>query len=358
MSAERIDWSQLWYPGPKRLFTADELARAGSDALPRTAALVALVNAACMAFAMMQLAPAAATAQLSGLIIAAIILACVGVKALWRAPTRRGLMLWSFGAAGAFFALTAALRWRRGGPPDEIGMALVACATGLMLMVMLAWWFVCAYRAEQIAARLREQDERAQAVAAARQLATAQVQPHFLFNSLASLQHWVHTQDDRAPALLDALLGFLRTTLPLFERPQLRVGEEAQAVRQYLAVMQLRLGERLRWRVEVDAAAGDALLPPGLLLTLVENAIEHGVQRSLSGAELTLTARGLGERLRVEVRDSGPGIAAGATDGVGLANARARLTQSFGAAALLTLTPAPEGGTMACIECPLTPPAP
>ena len=132
-------------------------------------------------------------------------------------------------------------------------MALVACAAGLMLM--LAWWFVCVYRAEQIAARLREQDERAQALAAARQLASAQVQPHFLFNSLASLQHWVHTQDNRAPALLAALMGFLRTTLPLFERPQLRVSEEAQC---------------------------------------------------------------------------------------------------FGSAAWLTLAPAPEGGTLACIECPLT----
>ncbi len=142
--------------------------------------------------------------------------------------------------------------------------------------------------------------------------------------------------------------------LPLFERPQLRVSEEAQTVRHYLGVMQLRLGERLRWQVEVDAAAADALLPPGLLLTLVENAIEHGVQRSLLGADLTLSARATGARLRVDVRDSGPGIAAGVADGVGLANARARLAQCFGSAASLTLAPAPMGGTLASIESPLT----
>jgi Histidine kinase len=350
-----IDWSQLWYPGPKRVFSAEEMARAGSDALPRTAVVVALVNAACMASAMMQLAPAAATAQLLGLIVAAFVGGWVGVKALWRAPTRRGLLVWSMGAAAAFVVVMLGLRLR--GPRDEVTMALVACASALLLMAMLAWWFVCLYRAEQVAARLREQDERAQAVAAARQLATAQVQPHFLFNSLASLQHWVQAKDDRAAPLLDALMGFLRTTLPLFDRPLLRVADEAEAVRHYLGVMQLRLGERLRWTVEIDAGAADALLPPGLLLTLVENAIEHGVQQSLSGAALSVRVDRVGERLRIDVRDGGPGPAPGAVDGVGLTNARARLAQAFGSTATLTLERAADGGTLARIECPLATPA-
>jgi len=352
MSSDKIDWSQLWYPGPKRVFSADEMARAGSDAPPRTALVVALVNAACIAFAMMQLAPATATAQLTGLVVAALVGGWIGVKALWRAPTRRGLCWWSLGGAVVYVAIMLALRLR--GPRSAAEMALVACASALLLMVLLAWWFVCVFRAEQIAARLREQDERARAVAAARQLATAQVQPHFLFNSLASLQHWVQSKDDRAAPLLASLMGFLRTTLPLFDRAQLRVADEAEAVRHYLGVMQLRLGERLRWTVEVNAGAADALLPPGLLLTLVENAIEHGVQKSLAGADVALVAQRVGERLRIEVRDGGPGLAAGATDGVGLANARTRLAQAFGNAASLTLATAAEGGTVARIECPFT----
>jgi hypothetical protein len=108
-------------------------------------------------------------------------------------------------------------------------------------------------------------------------------------------------------------------------------------VQRYLEVMRLRLGERLRARVDIPPAAADAMLPPGVLLTLVENAIEHGVLPSLSGAELSVQARVEGDMLTIEVSDTGPGLAADAGDGVGLANSRTRLRQACGEAATLTL---------------------
>jgi hypothetical protein len=352
MKHERIDWSQLWYPGPTRVFTPAELARAGGDAPSRTLVAMALINMALLSMAVLQAAPPRLTALLTGLLAAAAVAALLLGRRLWRDPTRRRLTHYSVALGGAAGLLVGFSGWRIDDSLERRWAAVVC--VGAALLVTLALLFIALYRAHQIAARLAELDERERRADMARQLAQAQIQPHFLFNSLASLQHWVQTKDDRAAPLLDALGGFLRATLPLFDRRLLRVDEEADAVRQYLAVMQLRLGQRLTWSVNVEPAAAAALLPPGLLLTLVENAIEHGVQRSLAGAEVRLHAQARGTRLAVEVRDSGPGPAAQAGDGVGLANARARLAQAFGADAVLTLSARPEGGCSARIECPFT----
>ena len=146
--------------------------------------------------------------------------------------------------------------------------------------------------------------------------------------------------------------------MPLFDRAMLPLHEEPEAARQYLAVMQLRLGERLRWRVEIEPASAAVSLPPGLLLPLVENAVEHGVQKCLCGAEIDMQARVEAGGIALEVRDGGPGLAASATDGVGLENARARLVQGFGGTATLTLANRAEDGCSARIECPLTPSPP
>ena len=209
-----------------------------------------------------------------------------------------------------------------------------------------------------IEARLREIDERERAVGMALQLASAQIQPHFLFNSLASLLHWVQAKDDRAAPMLQALTGFLRATLPLFNQPRLALGDEAQAAAQYLEVMRLRLGDRLQYRLAIEPAAAGAQVPPGLLLTLAENAVEHGVMPSLRGASIEVTARRVGDELQLTVTDTGPGLpperADGKwpADGVGLANTRARLAQAFGARAGLSLANAPSGGCVAAIHLP------
>jgi hypothetical protein len=350
-AAERIDWSQLWYPGPKREFTPAELARAGGSGPSRTLLVVAAVNTALLAFGVLLFAPASVSARLTALMLAAVIGIAAMARALWRRPSRRLLFQLSVGYMFVAGLIGGLAIHRIADVADRHW--LFGVTWGAALLASVALWLLTSVRAEQIEARLRELDERERREEMARQLAQAQIQPHFLFNSLASLQHWVHGKDDRAAPLLDALSGFLRATLPLFDRRLLRVGEEAQAVREYLTVMQLRLGERLRWQLEVEPSAADALLPPGLLLTLVENAIEHGVQQRLAGAEVTVRASASAMRLAIEVRDTGPGLASGAGDGVGLSNARARLAQAFGAQASLTLSNTAEG-CLARIDCPLT----
>jgi Histidine kinase len=338
---DKIDWSQLWYPGPTRLFSAAELERAGGSHPSRTLVAMVMINLAIAAMLVLQAAPPRATPVLTALMVAAAAVALPMGLRLWRHPTRRRLWVYSAGytLTAGVIAGVAQARFE----DKSVGNWIVIVSIGAALLASAGLWFVTVYRAHQVAARLVELDERERREEMARQLAQAQIQPHFLFNSLASLQHWVQTKDDRAAPLLGALTGFLRATLPLFDRRTLRVAEEAQAVREYLTVMQLRLGERLRWQLAIDPAAADAALPPGLLLTLVENAIEHGVQKRLAGGQIMVRAQATGARLIVEVQDTGPGLGGGARDGVGLGNARARLAQAFGGNASLILSDTGDG---------------
>jgi len=351
--AERIDWSQLWYPGPKHVFSEAELDRAGRDLPSRTLVAVLLANIALMAMALLQAAPPELTARLTALLAGLVAAGMTQGLALWKRPTRSGLAKRGALLVGLFWLLYFGISLRLTDPVQRRWIVSL-CAGGLFL-VNIGLWFVVSFRAHQIESRLRERDEHDRALAMAHQLAAAQIQPHFLFNSLAALQHWVQVKDDRAAPLLDALTGFLRATLPLFDQRLLRLGDEAEAAQRYLAVMRLRLGERLRAQVQIDPAAADTLIPPGVLLTLVENAVEHGVQPSLHGAEVAVTARRQGQVLTIEVSDTGVGLpaSAGASEGVGLANSRTRLQQAFGPAASLSLQPGPSGGCLARVHIPL-----
>ncbi|MCE2659554.1 MAG: histidine kinase [Rubrivivax sp.] len=135
-------------------------------------------------------------------------------------------------------------------------------------------------------AQVRLQQERdaarSEAVQAQLSLLQTQIQPHFIFNTLSALQHCVDGGDPRAGPLLRSLSAFLRGSTELLTRPHARLDEEAALVTHDLHVMASRLGERLHWEVDIDPALHGVLLPPGLLLTLVENAIEHGASVVLS----------------------------------------------------------------------------
>ncbi|MDP2006591.1 MAG: histidine kinase [Rubrivivax sp.] len=347
----RVDWSQLWYPGPKRAYTADEMARAGSDAPSPTLVAAAGINFATVAFVVLQLAPAAHTARLTAALVALAVMGSVAARWLWWRPWRRPLMQAQFAVTAAMLLLATGMRWRLPERPDREAVALVLVIGSALLVAAL--WFLVVWRAQQIEARLREQAEREKAIEMARRLAAAQIEPHFLFNTLASVQHWVQTKDDRAAPLLAALTGYLRATLPLFNRELLTAGEELVAVQRYLEVMQARMGERLKWRLDIEPGLAQALLPPGLLLTLVENAVAHGVEPLLAGGEIVLTARRDGADAVFEVKDNGPGPASDMQDGVGLANARERLALHGGDSARLHVGAAPGGGCRAQIRLPL-----
>jgi Histidine kinase len=349
-----IEWRTVMMMLPRRRFTAAELQRAIPD--PPSLSLK-------LAVALNLLLPVAVFTwsfdgphrwALGAVMLAIGVLLSLAMARAWGDPGHR-FARWTYFSLPLVLGLGLGLVIRSIEGVQQMEVMAVALVA---VIGSLALWFAIVYRHQFIERRLVELDERDRRVDMARQLAQAQIQPHFLYNSLASLQHWVQVKDDRAAPMLDALTGFLRATLPLFDQRALRLGDEAQAVRAYCSVMQLRLGPRLAWQVDIDEAAAAALLPPGLLLTLVENAIEHGATPSLSAVQLAVKAQRQGKHLLLEVRDTGVGLAPDATDGVGLGNARARLAQAFGHQATLTLQRPAEGGCLARIECPLSPETP
>ncbi|MET0518133.1 MAG: histidine kinase, partial [Burkholderiaceae bacterium] len=347
-SETKLDWTQWVCPGPRRVFSDAELARGGSQRWPVSVDFYVSSNILLLLLLNLHNLRKGWIAWVLLLGAAIVAAGLGGARLLWRRPSRRRLNLATVAMALCMIGLTPTLKLQPDRDLRQLLLVLIIC---LVMLVMTAWWFLTLIRAQQIEARLRELDEQARSLQLARRLATAQIQPHFLFNTLASIQHWVDTRDPRAGATLAAFTRYLRATLPMFERESLPLAEELQMVRSYLEVMQARLGERLRWQIDMAAdVPQDLTLPPGALLTLVENAIVHGIEPSLRGGSIALRGRRDGARVLLEVEDDGGGPAvppAPPGDGVGLANTRARLLQLHGEAAGLQLQAGPAGGAIA-----------
>ena len=165
----------------------------------------------------------------------------------------------------------------------------------------------------------------------------AQIEPHFLFNTLAHIQRLAEVQPARGRAMLRDLIDYLRTALPQMREADSTLGRELALARAYLNVQRIRMGERLRVDIDVPERLADARLPPMMLVTLVENAIKHGVGPKREGGTVRIAAQERDGHLEVAVSDDGVGLRIGAGAGLGLANTRARLGTQFGAAASLEI---------------------
>ena len=185
----------------------------------------------------------------------------------------------------------------------------------------------------------------------------AQVEPHFLFNTLASVRALVRQDPAQAEATLDALVDFLRATIPKLREDRglhATPGQQLDLCSSYLALMQVRMGGRLTYDVRADEALRAAPFPPSLLITLVENAIKHGIEPRSGPGRIEIDAVRDGDTLRVQVRDDGAGLQPGLSTGVGLANVREQLAARYGARAAFVLSPAAQGrGVCAEIRVPL-----
>ena len=340
------DCSQWLYPGPRRSFTPEEMARAGNQPWPASIEQYVYVNLIILLAAF-----SASHRQLVWIwpLVLGLGWGSLAVaRWLWRSPTSRRLNLVSWIVASALMVglVATAKTELRSDVERVLPVTLVA-----MTSVLSAWWLLTVFRSQQIEARLRELAEQDAALRLQTRLAAAQIQPHFLFNTLASLQHWVDTGDARAAPLLREFTAYLRATLPMFEREQQPLADELEMVRHYLAIMQARLGARLQWDIDAAPAALTRELPPGLVLTLVENAIGHGIEPQLRGGRVDVAVRHDPARgTVVTVRDDGPGPAPGWTEGVGLSNTRRRLLQAM-PKATLTLDDA-QPGCLATLTLP------
>jgi LytS/YehU family sensor histidine kinase len=187
------------------------------------------------------------------------------------------------------------------------------------------------------------------------QMATlqAQVEPHFLFNTLALIGQLIETDPPQAARIHMHLIDYLRATLP-----QMRasgggtLGRQVELSRAYLAIMQARMKERLSVSVDVPASLNGAQFPPMMLLSLIENAIKHGLEPKVAGGHIAIRAVLAGATLQVDVQDDGVGFDLHAGDGIGLANIRERLKLLYGGRAALVVEAPLDGGAYVSIRVP------
>ncbi len=198
-----------------------------------------------------------------------------------------------------------------------------------------------------------------QALDARLRLLQAQVQPHFLFNTLANVRALVGAGAPQAPAVLDSLIAYLRAAVPRLDEPAATVDDELKLVRAYLELMQLRMPDRLHTIIEADEAAQRVRCLPLTLLTLVENAVRHGIDPAEQGGRIEVGAQVRDGRCLLRVADTGVGLATGSGSvGTGLVNLRERLRLAWGEAAQLRLTEVAPHGVLAEIEFPAVPDKP
>ena len=181
----------------------------------------------------------------------------------------------------------------------------------------------------------------------------AQVEPHFLFNTLALIGQLIETDPPEAARVHAHLIDYLRSTLPQMRaRDGGTLGKQVELSKAYLAIMQARMKERLKVKFEVPLFLGSAPFPPMMLQTLIENSIKHGLEPKIEGGTVTVRAQVMDATLQVDVCDDGVGIDPHADDGVGLANIRERLQLLYGARAELLIATPPGGGACATIRLP------
>ena len=287
------------------------------------------------------------------------LLARGGVERLTRGPWAVGLAV----VIGCFAAQALQIElkeWLQG--PERIAskgyLYHLGGVRGPLLwwgLVAAAWYTLC--RAERRAAEVASAERagaelRASTAEARLQALQAQVEPHFLFNTLAHVK-WLYQRDAaRGRHMLDRLVDYLAAALPRVRQSDTTLGQELELARAYLDLQQIRIGGRLGFSIEVPDDMTSLRFPPLMLLTLVENAIKHGIAPLSEGGSIRITAGADRERLRIEVRDTGAGLQQAAGSGMGLANVRARLAALFGAGARLVIEPNAPRGVVAAIEIP------
>jgi len=185
-----------------------------------------------------------------------------------------------------------------------------------------------------------------------------QIEPHFLFNTLGSAQQLAEKAAPDAARLISDLIRFLRATTPTLRDDATTIRQDALMVRAYLRIMQTRLGGRLNWTVTIPESLEDVVIPPGMLITLVENAIKHGIEPQPEGGRIDVTAtqesHADGARVVLSVADTGIGLSGPpGVNGIGLANIRERLALQHGDRAALETDANHPRGFVARLVLPL-----
>ncbi len=243
------------------------------------------------------------------------------------------------------------------GPAQMMGLGMLA-AEGLLFAPWIALGAMVRQRDvlardQALAFALERSQLERNALETRLRLLQAQVEPHFLFNTLANVQELVDARSPQAPHVLASLIAYLRAAVPRIHEPATTLGAELELVRAYLELMRMRMPDRLEFALHADPAANVLECPPMTVLTLVENAVRHGIDPSEEGGRVSVEARVRDGRCSISVTDTGLGFAAaGSGLGTGLSTLRERLQLAFGDAAQLNVTEIAPHGVCATIEMP------
>ena len=299
----------------------------------------------------------------------ALMMTCLGVWFNYRRLAgnglRIGLKLLGWTLLAALATLWTGAR-RHGVGLDEAvatnGPTVMAVCLGVAALIAVPLALVGALRNQQfetLTAKLAldaERDRAARELSESQlRLLRAQIEPHFLFNTLGAVQQLAEKGAPMAAGLTASLIDFLRASWAGMRSERATLRADFQIADAYLKVMQTRMGERLHYSLDLPEALAGVSVPGMMLLTLVENAVKHGIEPSLRGGAIAVSARRLDGALCIRVQDSGVGMKAVPGAGEGLANIRKRLQLGYGAAASLSVEGADEGGVLAEIVLPLPP---
>ena len=240
---------------------------------------------------------------------------------------------------------------------SEPGWMLDVAATSLIISFVLSSVFYIRGKEAQAQADLareRENTERIQreAVAANLRALQAQIEPHFLFNTLANVSSLVDRDPARAKHMLERFIGFLRASLASTRMESTTLAAERELIAAYLDVLSVRMESRLKYHIDIAAGLEDFALPPMLLQPVVENAIRHGLEPKVEGGRLDFSARREGGDVVIEVGDTGVGFGATTRGGLGLANLRDRLRALYGGRASLAIGENRPSGTVVTVRIP------
>jgi hypothetical protein len=310
----------------------------------------------------------------SGLFLRTVIIGLSATAAfalfeVWPRRLPRWLQRWALQvvAVGVFMPVTTLLIYilstRRGAPPFWQESSRMDGWTHLTFIgLLLAPWTALAAvvrqkeafaRDQKLAFALERSELERQALDARLHLLQAQVAPHFLFNTLANVQALVDAGSPHASAVLRSLTAYLRAAVPLLHESAATVERELQLVRPYLELMQMRMPDRLHYAMNVDPLALNVRCPPTTLLTLVENAVRHGIDPSEEGGRIDIDIERRGERCVVRVTDTGAGLRqSGNGLGTGLTTLRDRLQLIFGDGAQLRLMSGATRGVAVEVDMP------
>jgi signal transduction histidine kinase len=277
-------------------------------------------------------------------------------RILWgnRTPSLAGMVLVAVAGIPAGFFIGSELAFLLVGEPYGGGRLYSSGAIVLTTIagVIGTWYFL--NRERLVHLRLDAEKVERGAAEARLKLLQAQIEPHFLFNTLANLHSLIGSDPARAQKMLEHLNDYLRATLGAARRESGTLGEELELLRGYLEVQKIRMASRLSYNLSVPKDLEKFSIPPMLLQPLVENAIKHGLEPKVDGGRVELTALRKNDVVQIEIADSGLGMGGSTTKGmgVGLEHVRERLAAAYGKRASLETADAPGGGVIVTVKIP------